>query len=35
LFERMKAATDRLQIPFDEALFVNAITRALARADIH
>jgi len=33
--ERMQAAADRLQVPFDEALFVNAITRALARADVH
>lgn len=35
LSERTKAAADKLQIPFDEALFVNAITRALARADVH
>jgi len=33
--ERMQAAADRLQVPFDEALFVNAITRALPRADVH
>jgi hypothetical protein len=33
--ERMQAAADKLQVPFDEALFVNAITRALVRADVH
>jgi hypothetical protein len=33
--ERMQAAADRLQMPFDEALFVNAITRSLVRADVH
>jgi len=34
LVERMQAAAEQMQVPFDEAQFVDTVNRALARADV-